>query len=113
MEDDVRPPVVYADEEERFDYLRALPPIDRAEILSNMPTNVNNAVEENAWVQEQKRVMATRTATATIFATMTNEEIYAKMCHDNTPEERQKFLSTLQPKEKEKAKRSEPPPQIW
>ena len=95
--------IFWLNEEERFDYLRALSPIERAEILSNMPANISNAVEDNVWVQEQKRVMAARTATTTIFATMTNEEIYSKLCHNKTPEERQKFLSTLQPKEKEKA----------
>ena len=93
----------WLDEEERFDYLRALPPIERAEVLSHLPPEGACMVDENPWVQEQKRIMADRTATATVFATMTDEEIYSELGQDKTPAERLEFLSNLGDRQKSKA----------
>jgi hypothetical protein len=93
----------WLDEEERFDYLRALPPIERAEVLSHLPPEGAATVDDNPWVKEQKRIMADRTATATVFATMTDEEIYAELSQDKTPAERLEFLSNLGDRQKTKA----------
>ena len=94
--------IFWLDEEERFDYLRALPPIERAEILSNLPLEGTNEVEENVWVKEQKRIMADRTATATVFATMTDEEIYSELGQDK-PEAKIEVFIYSGDKQKSKA----------
>ena len=88
----------WLDEGERFDHLRALPPMERAEVVSNMPPDDRDRV-----ARELEDIKIERAANKSMFATMTDEEIYNELSGERTPEERRAFLLGLSAKEREKA----------